>query len=102
MDKLLVDREYVNEYQKYPSVTISSLVDEVRFFRGLYRDSEKQTREKEFVSSEQDATHPTERIKAISILVSQEAVEDPGVKLFRSEVLSDKLLSWEKYGEMDL
>ena len=77
------------------SSKVAETAELVRHRRRTYDIHNRPKSQEPRMLSKQEANQPTNRSQVISILVAQEATEDAAVRLFRTEVLSDKLLPLE-------
>lgn len=96
----LVDDNYVNEISRSRTTRSSKVAvtaELVRHRRRTYGTHNKLKNQD--MLSEQETKQPTKRSEVISIFVAEEASEDTGVRLFRTEVLGDKLLPLDGFEE---
>ena len=98
----LVEEGYPNEIIRNPSTrsrVVAEAAEKVRRRRRIYGAYNEPKNQELRMLSEQETKQPTKRSEVISIFVAEEASEDAGVRLFRTEVLGDKLLPLEEVEE---
>jgi hypothetical protein len=91
----LVEEGYIEEHLEYGSPTTSEIAEKVKRRRQVYGKREPKRGNAPRMLSEQEVKESSGRLKALSLLVAQEAAKEVSVQRFRSEVLGDKLLSLE-------
>lgn len=93
----LVEEGYIEELLSGDSpLTGSEIADKVRKRRQVYGQRGAKKGRASLILSQQEVKDPSGRLKALSLLVAQEAAKDEEVQAFRTEVLSGKLLALEE------
>jgi hypothetical protein len=96
----LEDEYYIEEIIRNPSSrNYTKAVEKVRYLRRKIGTQNEPKNQETRMLSEQEARQPSQRSEIISSLVAQEATQDAGVRLFRTEMLDDKYLPLEEIEE---
>lgn len=90
----LVEENYIEELLN-DDLSCKDVADKVQRRRKVYGQRGARKDKATRILSEQEAQQPSGYVRALSILVAQDAAKDPEVKAFRSDVFGGKLLSFE-------
>src|SRR5437763_2835737 len=91
----LVEEGYIEEHLEYGSPPTSEIAEKVKRRRQVYGKRGPKRANAPHMLSEQEMKESSGRLKALSLLVAQEAAKEESVQRFRSEVLGGELLSLE-------
>jgi hypothetical protein len=94
----LIEENYIEELLN-DDLSSSEVAEKVRRRRLVYGQRRSKQGNATQMLSDPDAKETSGRLKALSILVAQEAAKDEDVQTFRTEVLGGELLSFETVEE---